>query len=401
MKKFLLAMILCIVFLTGFSPGEAAISDYGRQVTEEFLSEFTSLFSFGRRGRNGEIISHMRFNEPEYIVDYLPHVFSEAGRTIDSDGNSITDAVFMRFGLYARDLMLFDLDNDGIPEIFIMWALPHPFGDASADRWTLHLYDNGTFQDSGRLFQATLLDLYYDYSGQILMTEVSFARFYPFVMYSYLTVENGNISTRPARPLTDDLNMSWTEETARAHHLSDEFAANPTRFDTGTPLVLIPHLTEFDALITDSIQSWLYAPDCTPVPLFREPDTGVRVRLDGWLINLHGQRTEIVDGRTLVPVRPVMEALGFNVQWNEANRSARLTKDGLDVTVQEDNCVIEIHGYGAVTLDVPVRNINGRIMVPVRAIAEISGMDVQWNNSSREVVISTGIKLEDNLGHSN
>ena len=398
MKKFLSAMVLCMVFLTGFNPAEAIISDYGRQVTEEFLSEFTSLFSFGRRERDGEIVSRIRSGRgiPGYIVDYRPHIFYESGRVLGRDGNRVDNAVFTRFGLYARNLLMFDLDNDGIPEIFIMWMLPQAHGGVpTADRWTLYVYDNGTFRDSGKLFQATLLDFYYNSEGQILMTEIRYIPHQSSVSYSYVTIEGGNFYTRSAwsSPVPHDIReLTVGGCNARNHHLSAEFAANPTRFDTGEPLMNIPNLNEFDALITESIRAWLYAPNYAPVPLFREPDPGIRVRFNGRFINLQGQQPEIINGRTLVPLRAVMEALGFNVYWNEENKFAYVTKDGLTVIIQTDSYDMEIKGYDTVSLDVPSRNINGRIMIPVRAIAEISGMSVEWNNANREVVILSGIE---------
>jgi len=110
----------------------------------------------------------------------------------------------------------------------------------------------------------------------------------------------------------------------------------------------------------------------------------------GWWMThyFEDQRPVIVEGRTLVPLRGVLENLGYQVTWNEATRSAVITKYDVDyeVIVTIDSNII-YKGGEAVEVDVPATIINGRTMVPIRAIAEAFDLKVEWDDDTRSVLI--------------
>ena len=398
MKKYLSILLLCWIALTGFAfterfnPPLVEISDYGRQVAEDFLSQLPSLFSFGLRQNDGSYfyLGSASAGVQMEITDVRPYVSTAShtsGILYDRQDNRINhNPQFPDFGLVARDFRLFDLDGDGIPEILILWSFP--VGKAGyAVRWTLHVYHNGTYHDSGRFFREKWVDLFYDYRGQILMTRVDEGSgFLPRVTYSYLEVAGGGFTTLPAGRIEN-------HTAAQQHHLSPEFKVNPTRFDTGMSLVPIPHLKDLQWEITKSIRSWLYADDSAPSPLFRAAPQGVRIRIDGDFLYIpaYDQQPIIIDGRTMVPLRIVMEALGFTVEWRYEYQSAFIRKDDITIIIQIGNKNMEVQGYGIVELDVPARLIGGRTMVPMRAVAEASGMEAQWDSANRIVNITTGI----------
>jgi hypothetical protein len=100
-----------------------------------------------------------------------------------------------------------------------------------------------------------------------------------------------------------------------------------------------------------------------------------------------GQGAVIVDGRTLVPVRGVFEALGFEVTWHDGSRSATITNDDYEVFIMVGNDVFITNGI-PYTLDVSAQIINGRTMLPIRAVMESVGYSVGWNAETRTVEIS-------------
>ena len=51
---------------------------------------------------------------------------------------------------------------------------------------------------------------------------------------------------------------------------------------------------------------------------------GIGVTIDGAAVNFADQQPVIIDGRTLVPVRAVFEALGFQVEWSESRQEVAL-----------------------------------------------------------------------------
>ncbi len=119
-------------------------------------------------------------------------------------------------------------------------------------------------------------------------------------------------------------------------------------------------------------------------------DDIITITVDGVFIDCfkYGQIPVIVEGRTLVPLRSVFEALGAEVSWNNEERSVTSIKDDVTITLKVDSMEMLVNGE-IKTLDVPAQIMNERTMVPVRAVAEAFDCIVEWNNSERWVVITT------------
>lgn len=99
----------------------------------------------------------------------------------------------------------------------------------------------------------------------------------------------------------------------------------------------------------------------------------------------------IVDGRTLVPVRAIFEAIGASVEWDAATRTATGVKGGTTVSIQIDNKTAYVNGE-ARTLDVPAQLINNRTMVPARFISEAMGCDVTWYQKTQTAAVANQLK---------
>ena len=116
----------------------------------------------------------------------------------------------------------------------------------------------------------------------------------------------------------------------------------------------------------------------------------IRIRADNNFIPIPAddQQPVLTDGRTLVPLRAVMEYLGFTVDWQESESLVTLTMGANHaIQVQIGNLTMQVNGI-SVALDVPPHLINGRTMVPVRAIAEATGFAVDWLADERIVDIT-------------
>lgn len=96
----------------------------------------------------------------------------------------------------------------------------------------------------------------------------------------------------------------------------------------------------------------------------------------------------IVDGRTLVPVRALFESLGATVGWEESTQTATATKGSTVISMQIGNATAYVNGV-AKTLDVPAQTIEGRTMAPARFVAESLNATVNWDSASDTVKIST------------
>ena len=117
------------------------------------------------------------------------------------------------------------------------------------------------------------------------------------------------------------------------------------------------------------------------------PKKEITITIDGKDIKFD-QPPIIVNDRTLVPMRAIFEALGAVVEWENETRTAVGTKDGITIRIQIDNNVMKKNNSDIV-LDVPAQLVNDRTLVPIRAVSESFGCKVEWVNSTKTVVIIT------------
>ena len=95
----------------------------------------------------------------------------------------------------------------------------------------------------------------------------------------------------------------------------------------------------------------------------------------------------IENGRTLVPLRAIFEAMGADVDWNQSTQTVTAVRGEVTVSLTIGSNVLIKNGTN-ITLDVPAKIVNGRTLVPVRAIAESFGASVNWNANTRTVIIT-------------
>ena len=99
---------------------------------------------------------------------------------------------------------------------------------------------------------------------------------------------------------------------------------------------------------------------------------------------------QIRDGRTLVPMRAIFEALGAEVKWDNDSREASGKLGETVVTLKIDSKIAYVNGQPK-ELEVPATIVSGRTLVPARFIAESLGVEVDWDNESRTVLINSDI----------
>ncbi|MCL6450041.1 MAG: N-acetylmuramoyl-L-alanine amidase family protein [Acetobacteraceae bacterium] len=109
----------------------------------------------------------------------------------------------------------------------------------------------------------------------------------------------------------------------------------------------------------------------------------------------------LVEGRVLVPVRLISEALGAQVAWVAAEGRVELSLGDRSVllTVGRDRAMV--NGV-EVPLDVPARVVGGRTLVPLRFLGESLGAQVRWEAETRTVRVDcfrvTAIRWERAVG---
>jgi len=95
-----------------------------------------------------------------------------------------------------------------------------------------------------------------------------------------------------------------------------------------------------------------------------------------------------LNGRTLVPLRDIFEALGAQVNWNPMNQTIAATQGVTQIQLGINNPNALVNGR-SVKLDQPAAIIGGKTFVPLRFVAEATGAQVDWNNALQLVSIRT------------
>ncbi|MDR1135881.1 MAG: N-acetylmuramoyl-L-alanine amidase [Clostridiales Family XIII bacterium] len=96
----------------------------------------------------------------------------------------------------------------------------------------------------------------------------------------------------------------------------------------------------------------------------------------------------IINDRTLVPARAVFETLGGTVLWNDSVKPAQVSITYADTSVllTIDSATAFVNGR-ATYLDVPAQILDGRTLIPVRFVSESLNFSVNWDAAARTVNI--------------
>lgn len=125
--------------------------------------------------------------------------------------------------------------------------------------------------------------------------------------------------------------------------------------------------------------------------------------LTAWIPAVHAESTDIhvvVDGkglefdvapflengRMLVPLRAIFEALDAEVGWDGETRTVTASKGNKVITLQIGNDKALV-GDVEIILDAPAKLKNGRTFVPVRFVSEALGAKVDWNGATSTAFI--------------
>lgn len=95
----------------------------------------------------------------------------------------------------------------------------------------------------------------------------------------------------------------------------------------------------------------------------------------------------IKNSRTYVPVRFITESLGASVEWNNDTQEVTIRSEEAILVLKINNKYIVVNGVKYV-LDTVPELVNDRTMLPIRSIAEHLNCEVDWDDSTRSVIIN-------------
>lgn len=136
------------------------------------------------------------------------------------------------------------------------------------------------------------------------------------------------------------------------------------------------------------IQQQPQQPETQPTP--QPQNNTISVVIDGQAL-VTNVAPQSINGRTMVPMRSIFEALGATVTWNADTKQAVATKGDKRVTLTLNSDTAYINGE-AKTLEAPAISYNGSTLVPARFVAEAFGANVTWDNATKTVNIVSEVK---------
>lgn len=167
---------------------------------------------------------------------------------------------------------------------------------------------------------------------------------------------------------------------------------------------IMDELRIYDRALSDVEIKSLYelAPvSTTPVPPVAEPGEPVTMVLQidnpGMKVNGierevdpgYGTKPILIEGRTSLPIRAIVEAMGGTIEWEQAEKklSINVGERSLDFWVDRNDFIV--NGVSKTT-DVPPVVINGRTMLPLRVVVENLGCHLEWDSQTNTATIISG-----------
>ncbi len=144
-------------------------------------------------------------------------------------------------------------------------------------------------------------------------------------------------------------------------------------------------------------------------------DVEIKLQIDNPVMTVNGAETEIDpgrgtvpvinQGRTLVPIRAIIEALGGTVGWDGEKSEVTLKVGEDEIKLVIDSKDAYLNGKKSI-LDVAPTTINDRTMLPIRYVAESFKFEVQWDEATNTVTIikdtaKSNLEIFENLGPGN
>lgn len=114
---------------------------------------------------------------------------------------------------------------------------------------------------------------------------------------------------------------------------------------------------------------------------------GTHIYLDGVELNQPANaQAGNIDGNVMVPLRVVIESLGYDVNWDQKTGSVTILQGEKQLQLTVGNRSANVDGE-SVALSAPPILQNNSTMVPLRFVGEQTGLKVSWNNDTKSVYL--------------
>lgn len=268
---------------------------------------------------------------------------------------------------------LVDLAQDGIPELFIA-DYPSPYTDPQYRVFDTYGFSNGRAERLFETYSMGYRSNYYIMNNGIIYCYGSGGAFNNIRLYYGLESD----STMPTQ-------VQFVEYDGFDRPSSPLYYKGTNNTNNKTPISEYEYNNIINSYQYDSSLLWHPISDLTSLrsELFKN---NIPVYVNGLELDCD-QPPIIQNGRALVPLRAIFEALGASVSWDNATRTVTSIKGDTTLRLTVGSNTLYKNGNG-ITIDVPAQIINDRTIVPVRAVSEAFDAQVVWDAADRTVTIT-------------
>ena len=125
-----------------------------------------------------------------------------------------------------------------------------------------------------------------------------------------------------------------------------------------------------------------------PTHVLNANEDEINVIIDGVQVDFD-VAPQIIYGRTMVPMRAILEALGATVEWDgDAQTITATTTSGGVINMGIGSNTVIVNNR-RIDMDVAPIISEGRTLIPTRFVAEAMGMHVEWDERTNSVIITS------------
>lgn len=122
------------------------------------------------------------------------------------------------------------------------------------------------------------------------------------------------------------------------------------------------------------------------IPVFGA-NKGIDIQVDG-KIKYNSETPVVLDDMTLVSMEGIFKALNAEVIYNEENEEYIVNFEGKEIIFYADSTEVLINEIKKF-MPISSTKLNGTLMVPLRFVSEVIGVNVDWNKNSNKLIIET------------
>jgi len=122
--------------------------------------------------------------------------------------------------------------------------------------------------------------------------------------------------------------------------------------------------------------------------VFAQGENKITVVIDNKEIVFEDANPVMIEDRVMVPFRKIFEIYGFKVDWAESTSTVLANKGNETIVLQINNKKAFVNNEHF-DLDVPAQLVNDKTMVPLRFVSAHIGANVEWIDATNTVNITT------------